>query len=59
MKKKIPLIILAIACIVAGLFLSIDTHNENTYTQCVTVSTPERPSGQQNVIGFSFPPIET
>ena len=28
MKKNIPLIILAIACIVAGLFLAMDTHNE-------------------------------
>ena len=59
MKKNIPLIILAIACIVAGLFLAMDTHNEDTYTQCVTVSTPERPAGQRDVIGLSCPPIET
>ena len=31
MKKNIPLIILAIACIVAGLFLAMDTHNEALY----------------------------
>lgn len=37
----------------------MDTHNEDTYTQCVTVSTPERPAGQRDVIGLSCPPIET
>lgn len=59
MKKKIPLVILAIACIVVGLFFTVDTHEKEENIQCVSISTPERPADQQDVIGLRCPPIET
>ena len=59
MKKNIPLIILTIACIVVGIFLTVTTHKEEKITRCIAVHTPERPTDQQDIIGLSCPPIDT